>query len=103
MKTQIKMDAIYVASNNVVVREVENSTVIIPIAFETDDTEDQPYTLNATGQLIWRRLNGETNLKIIIADLATEFKMPIKLIEKDVTTFLKKLMKMKMIVEISPT
>jgi len=76
-------------------RTVENSIVIIPLTSGTGDTENKPYILNATGQRVWKKLNGRRNLKSIIAVLASEFETPAKVIEKDVTDFVRKLLKKK--------
>lgn len=103
MKTIIELDAIYAASRDVVVREVEREMIIIPFASGIDDTENEPYFLNATGQIIWQRLNGRKKLKDIVKDLADEFKTPVKVIEKDVIEFVEKLLMRNMLVKVSQT
>jgi methyltransferase-like protein len=101
MKEKIKLDAVYVASSGVVVREVESEIIIIPFVFGVDDSENEPYFLNATGKLIWQRLDGRKSLKDVIKDLAAEYKTPVKVIEKDVKEFAEKLLMKKMLVEVS--
>jgi len=103
MKTKNKLDAVYAASRNVVVREVEREIIVIPFASGEDDAENEPYFLNTTGQVIWQRLDGRKRLQDIVKDLATEFKTPVKIIEKDVIGFVEKLLTRKMLVEISGT
>ncbi|PKN37740.1 MAG: hypothetical protein CVU62_08430 [Deltaproteobacteria bacterium HGW-Deltaproteobacteria-2] len=103
MKTKIKPDAVYVASGDVVVREVESEMIIIPFASGVNDSENEPYFLNTTGQVIWQSLDGRKSLKEIIMDLAAEFKVPVKVIEKDVIGFVEKLLMRKMLVEVSGT
>jgi hypothetical protein len=100
MKAKINMDALYKASNNVVVRKVEDEIIIIPFASGADDAENEPYFLNVTGQIIWKRLNGRKRLKEVVKDLASEYKTPAEVIEKDVVEFVKKLLKRKMLVEV---
>ena len=100
MKAKIKLDALYKASNNVVVRKVEEEMIIIPFASGVNDAEGEPYFLNATGQIIWQRLNGRRRLKDIVQDLATEFETPEKVIKKDVIVFVEKLLIRKMLVEV---
>jgi hypothetical protein len=97
------MDAVYSASNTIVVRQVEDLLIIIPLTSDIDDTDNKPYILNATGQIIWRQLNGRKNLKKIVADLAAEFKMPARVIKKDVTGFVLELLKRKMLVKNAET
>ena len=103
MKTKIKLDAVYAASGNVVVREVESEMIIIPFASGVDDAENEPYFLNTIGQVIWQRLEGRRSLKDIVKDLAAEFKTPVKVIEKDVIGFVEKLLMKKMLVEVPET
>jgi hypothetical protein len=100
MKTKIKLDAVYAASRDVVVREVEREMIIIPFASGVDDSENEPYFLNATGQVIWQRLDGRRSLKDIVKDLAAEFNTPVKVIEKDVIGFVEKLLMKKMLIEV---
>jgi hypothetical protein len=101
MKIKIKPEAVYAASGDVVVRAVESEMIIIPFASGVDDSENEPYFLNATGQIIWQRLDGCRSLKEIAADLAAEFKAPVKVIEKDVIEFVEKLLTKKMLVYVS--
>jgi hypothetical protein len=100
MKTKIPLDAVYKASDNVVVREVEDLIIIIPLKSDADNTETKPFILNATGQAVWKKLDGRKKIKNIVAALAAEFKMPAGVIEKDVTGFVRKLLKRKMLIEV---
>lgn len=101
MKTKVKLDAVYTASSDVVVREVESEMIIIPFASGVDDSENEPYFLNTTGHIIWQRLDGRRSLKNVVRDLAAEFNTPAKIIEKDVIGFVEKLLMRKMLVEVS--
>lgn len=103
MKTKINMDAVYTASDGVVVRKVGSEMVIIPFASGVDDAENEPHFLNATGQIIWQRLDGRRRLKDVVKDLAAEFKTPVKVIKKDVAGFVKKLLMRNMLIEIRKT
>lgn len=103
MKTKIALDAVYAASSNVVVREIENDVIIIPVVSGDDDAENEPYFLNSTGQVIWQRLDGKRSLKKIVNDLTAEFKTSGQVIKKDVIGFAEKLLKRKMIIEVSRT
>jgi hypothetical protein len=103
MKTKIIMNAVYAASGDVVVRKVEDAMIIIPFATGADNAENEPYSLNPTGQIIWQRLDGQRSLKNIVKDLAVEFKMPVKVIEKDVIEFVEKLLERKMLVKVLKT
>lgn len=101
MKIKIKLDAVYAASRDVVVREVESEMIAIPFASGVDNSENEPYFFNTTGQVIWQQLGGRKSLKDIVKDLAAEFNAPVKVIEKDVIEFVEKLLMKKMLVEVS--
>ena len=103
MKTKIKPDAVYAASGDVVVRNVESEMIVIPFASGVDDSENEPYFLNTAGQVIWQRLDGRRSLKNIAADLSAEYRTPEKVIEKDITEFVEKLLMRKMLVKVSGT
>lgn len=75
--------------------------IVIPFASGVDDSENEPFFLNETGQIIWHRLNGRKTLKEIALDLATEFEAPVRVIEKDVSEFAEKLLARKMLVCVS--
>jgi hypothetical protein len=100
MKTKNTLNAVYAASSDIVVREIEDEIILFPYASETDETDNKPYFLNATGQTVWQKLNGRRSLKEIVATLATEFKTPAAVIEKDVLGFVKKMMKRKLLVKV---
>lgn len=101
MKVKIETDAVYTASDNVVVRLVENDIILFSVAFDEDGMSNEPYFLNTTGQVIWQRLEGHKSLKDIVKDLAKEFKAPVKVIEKDVIGFVEGLIKRKLLVKVS--
>ena len=101
MKTIIETDAVYTASESVVVRLVENDIILFSVMSGEDDADNEPYFLNTTGQVIWQRLDGHESLRDIVKDLAAEFKTPVKVIEKDVIGFVEGLIKRKLLVKVS--
>ncbi len=103
MKTNTQPDAVYAASGDVVVRQVDDQTILIPLESGIDDTANEPFVLNMTGREIWRRLDGKRSLEDIAADLAARFKQPAGIIQKDVIGFVKQLLKRKMLICVSGT
>ena len=101
MKARIKKDVVYAASFDVVVRQIEDEIILFPYEACEDNEEDEPYFLNKTGVIIWKRLDGRRSLKNIIQDLSADFKAPVKVIEKDVMEFVNKLVKRKFLVKVS--
>ena len=87
MDPKIGMSDVYAPSADVVAREIEGEIIIIPIASGIGDLEDELYTLNPTGRLIWAKLDGKKNLKTIAAEMAAEHESSPGEIEEDVAGF----------------
>ena len=98
---KILMDAAYVPSEDVVAREIEGELVIVPLASGIGDMEDELYTLNETGQAIWRRLDGKRSLKDVARELSDEYTSNnSQEVENDVLGLAEELLKRRMIVEV---
>ena len=87
MDTEIGLDDIYTPSEDVVAREIEGEVVIVPLVAGIGDADDELYTLNETGQAIWKKLDGQRTLKDVAAALVSEFNTPLDDIENDVLGF----------------
>ncbi len=101
MKKPRLSQAVYAPSDDIVTRELEGEIIIIPVGSGLDDVENKLFTLNSTGQAFWLRMDGRRTLAEIVADLATEFNAPDKMIEKDVKDLVKLLRKRRLLVEVS--
>jgi hypothetical protein len=99
MEKPINLDAVYGPSEDVVAREIEGEIIIVPLVSGVGDIEDELYTLNETGQAIWKKLDGTRPLRAVVSELAAEFDAPLSVITDDVTGLLEELAKRKMIVE----
>ena len=74
MEAQISLNAICAPLEDVVVRKIEGEIVIVPPVAGIGDVQiDELYTLNETGQAIWKQLDGQRTLKDVAALLADEF------------------------------
>ena len=91
------LDNVCVPSENVVAREIEGEVIIVPLVSGIGDADDELYTLNPTGQVIWQKLDGKRTLKEIAGLLQNEFDAPITDLEKDVLGFVNELTKRKML------
>jgi hypothetical protein len=98
MSEEIRLEAAYAPSEDVVARELEGEIVIIPLVSDIGDIEDELYTLNETGRAIWRRLDGRTSLRQVAADLAREFAATAGDIERDVLGLVGELAARRMVV-----
>ncbi|HQI48050.1 MAG TPA: PqqD family protein [bacterium] len=78
-------------------REIEGELIIIPLAAGIGDMEDELYTLNETGKVIWGRMDGSATLGQIAAALADEYNAPLNEIEQDVLGLVNEMVRRKII------
>jgi len=98
MQEKIDMEAAYVHSEDIVAREIEGELIIVPLVSGIGDMEDDLYTLNETGQAIWKQLDGKKRLKEVVKALSEEFDDPESKIEPDVLGLVEELARRKMVV-----
>ena len=101
MEARISLEAIYAASEDIVAREIEDELLIVPLVAGIGDMEDELFTLNDTGKVIWKRLDGQKKLKDIVEELSAEFEAAAGEIAEDVMGFVEELLKRRMLVEVS--
>jgi len=75
---QIDPTRVYVASEDVVARQIEDEFLLVPIASGIGDMEDALYTLNDTGRAIWEKLAPQKTVNDLIDELLEEFDAPVK-------------------------
>jgi hypothetical protein len=97
----IRMEAVYVPSDNVVSREIEGELIIVPLVAGIGDMEDELFTMNGTGKAIWDRLDGATSLGEIVAALAEVYDALPGDIERDVRGLVEELVRRRMLVEVT--
>lgn len=100
MEKKINLDKIYAPSPDVVAREIQGEFIIIPITSGVGDLEDELFSLNETGQAIWKQLDGKKNLRDVSSSLALKFDASGEKIEKDILGLAEELLKRRMLVEI---
>jgi len=96
----VDLDTCYLPSEDIVSREIEGELIIVPIVSGIGDMEDDLYTLNETGREIWRKLDGQKNLRRVVQELTAEFEAPQEEIERDVIGLVGELLRRKMIIEV---
>ena len=99
MTAKPELDAIYAPSEDVVAREIEGELIIVPLVAGIGDMEDELYSLNETGQAVWKRLDGKTSLRAMAAALADDYQASREVVEQDVLGLAEELAKRKIIVE----
>ncbi|MEW6670481.1 MAG: PqqD family protein [Thermodesulfobacteriota bacterium] len=101
MTINLSPDAVYVPSQDVVAREIEGEIIIVPLAAGIGDMEDELFTLNPTGMVIWQKLDGKKTLRELIEELIHDYDAAPEEIEKDVAGLMTELLKRKILVEAS--
>lgn len=81
---QVDINNIYKSSSEVITRQIEEETIIVPLSSGIGDLNAELYSLNTTGTMVWEKLDGKTPLKQIISDLALQFNTPFGQIQKDI-------------------
>lgn len=93
MAAQITLRTVCAPSDDVVAREIEGDTIIVPLTAGVGDAEDELYTLNDTGRAIWQMLDGQRTLGDVAATLAQSFDASQAELEADVLGFASELMR----------
>jgi hypothetical protein len=88
---------VYVRSEDVVAREIEDEFLLVPIASGIGDMEDALYTLNETGKEIWQRLDGQKTLEDLVAELSEEYDADPDEIRQDICGLVGELEKLNMV------
>jgi len=101
MNMGIDLSAIYVVSDNVSTRQVNEELLIVPLVSSIGDKGEELFILNATGKAIWARLDGKSKLKDIVEELSSEFDAPVDEISGQVIEFAKELLKRHIILQVS--
>jgi hypothetical protein len=96
--TDIKLNQVYVPSDDIVARDIEGELIIVPLVAGIGDMEDELFALNDTGKEIWRRLDGKTALAGVATALATEYSAQPDEIESDVIGLVGELVRRKMLI-----
>ena len=100
MELIVSRDAVYRPSDDLVVREIDGRTIIVPIGTGIGDLEDDLYALNDTARVVWTKLDGTRTLAAVVDELAHEYSAPANEIDADVAGLLEELLKRRMVVSV---
>ena len=99
MTSGITLEQVYAISEDVVVREIEDELIIVPIATGIGDMEDELYTMNETGKAILLKIDGEKSLAHISQELSQTYDAPIDQNQEDVLGLVGELIKRRMLIK----
>jgi hypothetical protein len=100
---EIDMDARYAPSGDIVARVIEGELIIVPLVAGIGDMDDEIFSVNEIGKVIWAKLDGKTSLAQVIQSLADNYSVSSEEIERDVRGFVAELLRRKMIVDARTT
>jgi hypothetical protein len=98
MTCEIDLESVYVPSEDIVARSIEGEIIIVPLTAETGN-DGTIFTLNHTGQEIWKLLDGQQSLDVIIEKLCVEFQAEKSQIKVDVQGLVSELVRRKILVQ----
>ncbi len=100
MDVSIQFTDVYEPSDDIVAREIDGESLIIPITSGVGDMEDELYSLNESGKIIWDKLDGEKTLGQIYEELADEYGDSDEEIKNDIVNFVAELVKRNILVKV---
>jgi len=93
MASNISLEQVFAVSKDVVVREIHDELIIVPIASGVGDMEDELYSMNETGKAILLSIDGEKSLAQIALALSESYEASYDQVEKDVVEIVNELLK----------
>jgi hypothetical protein len=99
---KVDRSAVYGVSDEVVAREIAGEIIIVPLGRGIADLEDELFTLNEMGRVIWQKLHGRRSLNEVIEDLKGEWQGDDGEIEADVLGFIAELTRRRILVVVEP-
>jgi hypothetical protein len=88
---RVTLDTVCLPSEDVVAREIEGDTIIVPLVSGIGDADDELYSLNETGRAIWHLLDGTRTLRDVVSALTDRFDATPSLVEGDVLGFVEEM------------
>ncbi len=89
--SQPQENPVYTISQDIVAREIDGQIVIVPIVAGVGSMDDDLYTLNATGQEVWKLLNGKNTISDMAQILSERYDASLETITRGITLLLKEL------------
>ena len=91
-KMKIDLNSIYVPSDKVVARKIDDEIIIVPIQNGLADLDDAMFSLNETGQIVWEQLSNKLTVKQVCHRLTELFDAEFHEIKEDVVELISRLL-----------
>lgn len=101
MQKKIYLNRVYIHSEKIVARLIEDELIIVPVEAGTFDAEFDYslYSLKGIGRIIWEMLDKKITVQKLCSDLALEYNATNEIIKKDVIELLSDLLAKNIIAE----
>ncbi len=97
MEMTVQLPFVYIRSDDVIARVIDNQVLIIPLTAGMVDADDSLYSLTPTAQDIWNLLDGERTLLDVINILSGKYKGDAGTVQEDVLGFITEMVNEKLI------
>lgn len=92
-----ELEKVYAPTRNVVARRIEKELIVVPLVSGIGDAEDELYSLNESGEQVWRLLDGSRNLQQVVDELCNVFSGKPEVIRRDVMGLVTELLRRKIV------
>ena len=101
MAEQIDLTKIYVPSDKIIARQIEDNIILVPFEVGTGTVgfDESLYSLEGTGKEIWEKLSEKLSVKSLCDQLSDNYDESVDIIVKDVIELLSDLFARGLIVE----
>ena len=97
---KLSVDQVYIPSDKIITRLIENELIIVPIEADTVDFDHSLYSLTNTGRQVWQRLNRDTTVDMLCTDLCATYDASYETIVHDVLELLAELLERRLIIRL---
>ena len=101
MTSPVGLNCIYKISEEIIFKDIEGTSILIPVISGVGDLNSDIFQLNETGSRVWEMLDGTTPLENIVLTLADEYDAPAQSIEEDVLNLIRTLVEKQFVYDIS--
>ena len=95
------LDNIWIKSDDMVERRIEDSIIIVPLTSGGLDEENELFSLDKLGEEIWNRIDGKRRVGEVVDEISVSYDVKREVLVKDILGFLEEVNKRKLIVKSS--
>jgi len=100
---RVKLEGIYKPATEILARRIDQELILVSLAGGVGNPDDEIFSLNHSGEEIWKSLDGEKTLTTVVKDLAEAFVAKPEVIQADVLNLVNEMLERRLLVEVSDT